>query len=516
LRDGALSELLGAQRPSVFWTPPSAVSSAIDDAREVAASAHIELDEWQDFTLEHGLGEREDGQWASFEVGVDLSRQNGKGGVLEVRELTGIFVLGERTVTHSAHEMGTSLEAQERMLEILEGAPDLEREIQRVSKTNGKEAIYFTGGRKIRYRTRTKSGGRGLGGDLLVIDEDMIVRLAMMGALMPILSARPNPQIWYMGSPVDQAIHEHGLVKAKLRARALAALAGDTEAGDSLTWIEFASVTDAELEQEAIDAGQDPETAPTALERAMQRDFATNPANWARSNPAMGIRITTDYIRNEQRSLDPRAFAVERLGVGDWPKVSIDGETGWDAIDQDDWKACKDVQSKADGHVAFAVDVTLDRKWATIAAAGKTPDGRRHIEVIEHRPGTHWVADRLAQLRKQHSNVGVFADLNGPASALAPEFTNRKIEVTALTTNQHAQACAMIEDALTADERALSHLGTDELTAAAKGAVKRTLGDVWIWSRKHSTAVVSPLTAATIANWGSITNPPAEPWVVVA
>jgi hypothetical protein len=335
LSDVARIELLGAQRPSVFWTPPSAVSSAIEDAREVAETANITLDGWQDFTLEHGLGEREDGQWASFEVGVDLSRQNGKGGVLEVRELTGIFVLGEKTVTHSAHEMGTSLEAQERMLEILEGAPDLEREIQRVSKTNGKEAIYFTGGRKIRYRTRTKSGGRGLGGDLLVIDEDMIVRLAMMGALMPILSARPNPQIWYMGSPVDQTIHEHGLVKAKLRARALAALAGDTQVADSLTWIEFASVTDAELEAEAIAAGQDPEKAPTAIERAMQRDFATNPANWARANPAMGARITQDYIRNEQRSLDPRAFAVERLGVGDWPKVNVDGETGWTDIDKD-------------------------------------------------------------------------------------------------------------------------------------------------------------------------------------
>jgi hypothetical protein len=515
LSDAARSELHGAQRPSVFWTPPSAVSSAIDDAREVAETANIELDDWQDFTLEHGLGEREDGQWASFEVGVDLSRQNGKGGVLEVRELAGIFVLGERTVTHSAHEMGTSLEAQERMLEILEGAPDLEREIQRVSKTNGKEAIYFKGGRKIRYRTRTKSGGRGLGGDLLVIDEDMIVRLAMMGALMPILSARPNPQIWYMGSPVDQTIHEHGLVKAKLRARAMAALAGDREAGDSLTWIEFASVTDAELEQEAIDAGRDPETAPTALERAMQRDFATDPANWARSNPAMGIRITTDYIRNEQRSLDPRSFAVERLGVGDWPTIDLEGDGGWKEISREKWEASENRQSEATGPVAFAVAVSLDRKWATIAAAGPGPVGRRHLEVIDHRAGTHWVAERVAQLLK-HSNVGVFADLNGPAGALAADFTNRKIEVTPLTANQHAQACAMIEDALTADEPTVTHLGTDELTASAKGAVKRTLGDVSVWSRKLSTALITPFEAVTIAHWGSITHPPITPWVAVA
>jgi hypothetical protein len=361
----ARNEPLGAQRPSVFWTPATAVTSAIADAREIAALARISMDPWQDFTLEHGLGERADGQWASFEVGVDLSRQNGKGGVLEVRELTGIMVLGERTITHSAHEMGTSLEAQERMLEILEGAPDLEREVLRVSKTNGKEAIYFRGGAKIRYRTRTKSGGRGLGGDLLVIDEDMIVRLAMMGALMPILSARPNPQIWYMGSPVDQTIHEHGLVKAKLRARALAALAGDPEAGDSLTWIEFASVTDAELEQSATDAGEDPEHAPSAIERAMQRDFATDPNNWARANPALGGRITHDYVRNEQRSLDARSFAVERLGVGDWPEVSIDGETGWLAIDQDDWNACEDIAARRSA------------TWPSRSTSRSTASGRR-------------------------------------------------------------------------------------------------------------------------------------------
>jgi hypothetical protein len=139
LSAAARNRAVGAQRPSVFWTPPTAVTSAIEDAREVADRRQHRLDPWQDFSLEHILGEREDGQWASFEVGVDLARQNGKGGVLEVRELTGIFVFGERDISHSAHEMGTSLEAQERMLEILEGAPDLERKIQRVSKTNGKE-----------------------------------------------------------------------------------------------------------------------------------------------------------------------------------------------------------------------------------------------------------------------------------------------------------------------------------------------------------------------------------------
>jgi hypothetical protein len=41
--------------------------------------------------LERALGVREDGKWAAFEVGLDVSRQNGKGGILEARELAGLF-----------------------------------------------------------------------------------------------------------------------------------------------------------------------------------------------------------------------------------------------------------------------------------------------------------------------------------------------------------------------------------------------------------------------------------------
>jgi hypothetical protein len=388
LSDGARSELLGAQRPSVFWTPPAAVSSAIEDAREVAETANIELDDWQDFTLEHGLGEREDGQWASFEVGVDLSRQNGKGGVLEVRELTGIFVLGERTVTHSAHEMGTSLEAQERMLEILEGAPDLEREIQRVSKTNGKEAIYFKGGRKIRYRTRTKSGGRGLGGDLLVIDEDMIVRLAMMGALMPILSARPNPQIWYMGSPVDQTIHEHGLVKAKLRARALAALAGDPRpATRSPGSSSRRSPTPSSSRRRSTPARTPRTRRPRSSARCNATSRETRPTGRART-PPWASASPTDYIRNEQRSLDPRSFAVERLGVGDWPAVDLDGDSGWKEISKEDWQACENRRPKRPARSRSPSPYRSTASGRRSPPPAQAADGRRHLEVIDHRAGT--------------------------------------------------------------------------------------------------------------------------------
>jgi phage terminase large subunit-like protein len=74
--------------------PATAVSSRGREAVELAASAGLVLDEWQAFVLERALGVRENGKWAAFEVGLVVPRQNGKGGLLEARELAGLFVLG--------------------------------------------------------------------------------------------------------------------------------------------------------------------------------------------------------------------------------------------------------------------------------------------------------------------------------------------------------------------------------------------------------------------------------------
>jgi hypothetical protein len=50
----------------------------------------------------------------------------------------------------------------------------------------------------------------------------MYIAEAFLGALMPVISARPNPQMWYTGSAVNQATMPNGVVFARLRERALA------------------------------------------------------------------------------------------------------------------------------------------------------------------------------------------------------------------------------------------------------------------------------------------------------
>src|ERR1017187_6126617 len=183
----------GVQRPRICSVPPS-VSSTGEEAIELAAMAGLNLDPWQKFVLTESLNERPDSKWAAFEVGLVVSRQNGKGGLLEARDLAGLFLLGERLIIHSAHQFDTSMEAFERLLALIEGTPELSKRVKHrgVIRSHGAEGIVLKNGQRIRFRTRTKGGGRGFTCDCLILDEAMIIPEAMHSALLPTLSARPN------------------------------------------------------------------------------------------------------------------------------------------------------------------------------------------------------------------------------------------------------------------------------------------------------------------------------------
>jgi hypothetical protein len=187
--------------------------------------------------------------------------------------------------------------------------------------------------------------------------------------------------------------------------------------------------------------------------------------------------------------MDPRTFAVERLGVGDWPRT--------------------------DG-VCFALDVTPDRSAACIGTAGQRTDKRRHVEIVDHRRGTGWAAGRALELVTRHEASALVLDGGSPAASLLPALTELGFEVLhgpppedhrrkgplciVVNSKEHAQACGMFFDA--AEQDALRHLGTDELATAAVGAVTRPLGDAWAWSRKSSALDISPLVTCTLALWG--------------
>jgi hypothetical protein len=457
---------LGAQAPRILHLPESA-SSAGEEAIDLARMAGLVLDPWQETVLAGSLGVRVDGKWAAFEIGLTVSRQNGKGALLEARELAGLFLLGERLIIHSAHLFDTSLEHFDRLLGRIEDTPELLKRVASVSRSHGKEGIKLKNGQQIRFRARTSGGGRGFTADLVILDEAMDIPESVLGALLPTVSARPNPQVWYTGSAVDQEVHENGVVFARVRERGR--------------------------------KGDDPRLAYFEWSRSEEKphEVLAPMDGWADANPGLGIRISSEHVANEQRSMDPRTFAVERLGVGDWPRT--DGLAGV-PITPEAWAACIDANATPRDPVVFAFDVPPDRSTVSIAVAGWREQGHAHVEVLPKRPGTGWLPARMAELVEKHKPAAVICDASGPVATLLPEVEKLGVQVTPLNGREHAQACGLIFDMV--EQKTLTHLDDPDLAAAIQGSEKRPLGDAWAWSRKNSAGEISPLVAVTLALWG--------------
>lgn len=473
-------------RPRICWFPEYR-SSAGDEAVEMAASAGLRLDGWQQFVLRHSLGEKPGGRWAASTVGLVVGRQNGKNVILEARELVGAFLFEEKTIVHSAHEQATSSEHFRRMLERIEGVPEFDRRVLKVSRGKGAEAIELRGRQRILFKTRTGGGGRGFTADLVVFDEAMILSAAAKSSLIPTLSGRSvdgNLQIWYAGSAVDQLNPKHdGLELSRIRANGI-------RQHPNVAYFEW-----------SVDAEN-----PLAL----LPETAADPAMWSQANPGLGVRISEEWVEHERTvELGPREFAVERLGVGDWPDP--DG-TGVSVIDMETWRRLADETSSVADPVCLAFDVSPDRSMAAIGVAGVRPDGLAHVEVIDHRAGTGWLVDRLAGLVETHRPVAVGCSGAGPGASLVPALERAGVDVALTSAKEDAAACGVFYD--TVDQLGLRHLGTTELAMAVRGAAKRPLSDAWAWSRKNSRVDITPLVSVTVALWLAKTATAAEAFVM--
>jgi hypothetical protein len=471
----------GSQPPRIRCVPDYD-STAGDAAVELAAHAGLSLDPWQQQALRDSLGTNEDGsRWAAFQVAIVVPRQNGKGGILEARELAGLFLFGEALIIHSAHQFDTSIEAFLRMEELIAGTPDLARRIRKIHRSHGHEGFTLRNGQRLRYRARTGSGGRGFTCDCLVFDEAMELPAKAVSATISTLTTRPRPQIYYTGSAVDQTIHENGEQLAGLREKAIRG----SEA--RLVYLEW-----------SVDA-PNPADVPA--------EVLHDQSAWASSNPAFRIRVTPEYIADELGALDARAFAVERLGIGDWPALEGAGSV----ISLDQWEKLKVEPSPSSAMkdpVCFAFDVSPERTTSAISVAGYRPDGAFHTEVVEHDKGTGWVVPWLIDRHERHNPLAIICDKRSPANSLVPEIAEHGIEVVTVSSEEHAQACGIFFDAV--DQERLHHLGTAELRAALRGAAKRPLGDAWAWARKTSGVDISPLVACTLAVFGVSTLAPEE------
>lgn len=474
---------IGSQTPTIHVVPDY-VDTSGEEAADLAARAGLILDPWQRLVLRDALGERSDGSWAAFETALIVARQNGKGSVLEARVLAGLFLLQERLILYSAHEFKTAVEMFKRIEELISGSAAFRRRVKHVSRTRGEEGIELTTGQRLRFVARSTGSGRGFSGDLNIWDECQHLSDASVDALMPTMSARPNPQLWYAGSAADKDVAPCDQI-GRVRRRALE---GGPKA-KRLAYFEWSADVCTDLCSESCSRHDDP----------------ADPAVWAKTNPGMGIRISAEHVANEFDSMSAKGFARERLSVGNYPSEGA----AWEIIPEDAWAALADADSRPDDPVAFAVDVTPDRSTAAIAVAGQRSDGLLHVELVDHKPGTGWVVDRVKALVARWSPCAVVLDAAGPAGSLVAEFNAEGIELTIPTARQVGQACGRLYDAVVGAEGqppTLRHMGQAPLASALAGAQYRPLGDAWAWSRKGVSVDISPLVAVTLAAWGHATR----------
>lgn len=436
------------------------------DVLDVLRWAGLILDDWQESLLFASLQRDSCRFWAAFEVAAVVPRQNGKGAIMEARQLAGLFVLGERLQIHTAHEFKTAYEHFLRVKSLVEGSDELFQQVRIIRTGAGDQSIELHppggGGQgpRLRFLARSRSSVRGFSADVVYFDEAFELPLSTVGSVLPSLSARPNPQVWYLSSaPHRTSEFLHSLLRR-------------AQAGDEERLLLRAWENESETPVDDVEA-------------------------WRRANPALGIRIDEEFVRNEMRTLCATAdgtveFQRERLGIRD----RLDGEGG--IVPFDLWLDLADAESTVTSSLSYGLSVSASGRSAAVGSAGRRADGKLHVDKVEHRDGTDWVVDFVAELclRKRKP---IRVNPQGAEGAFVRQLVEAGVEVIEVSATDYQQACGEFLDAV--KNGALRHLGQEKLNRAVSVADRRELGreGAWVWASQLD---VSTLKAASLALTG--------------
>lgn len=419
----------------------------------------LSLHPWQKWLLKAALELKPDGSYRFRTVLVVVSRQSGKTLILGVLALWKMFLDDGHLVLGTSTNLAQAKEAWLAAVNLAESTPELADLIEHIDRAAGGEALRLKTGERYKIAAANRRGGRGLSSDLCVLDELREHKTwDAWSSISKTTLARSNAQTWCFSSAGDI----RSVVLKHLRDKALA----EDRTDDTLAIFEWSADEAAEIDD---------------------RDA------WAQANPSMGRTITVDAIASACDT-DPEAiFRTEVLGQ--WVDSMSDPVFGRGA-----WEACITHDSNIETRLSFGVAVSMDRAWSCIGAAGRNAEGLLHVEPIEYKRGTSWIAARVVELLAEHGRATpVVVDGRGPAASLIHDLEDAGVDVTVASTSDVTDAAAALYDAVS-DQR-VAHLDDADLNNAVGGAQKRPVGDRWAWGRKQSTSETSPLEAVTLAAW---------------
>jgi hypothetical protein len=159
------------------------------------------------------------------------------------------------------------------------------------------------------------------------------------------------------------------------------------------------------------------------------------------------------------------------------------------------WRLVQSSTATPQGSVVYGVDVSSDRDWAAIVAAGRGADGRPVVQCMDYRPGTGWLFDALAAY-VLNGSARLALELRSPAGALVPALHAAGLPVVEMSGVDVTQACGAFYDAVA--DSMLWVREDPRMDAAVGAAARQPVADAWRWGRKAG-GDVTPLMAATIA-----------------
>lgn len=439
---------------------------------------------WQEWALIHSLeiiGEL-GGEWKfRFRTVLFLiSRQNGKTVLSEVIASFFLNVLCVENIFGTSLSLDKAEEVWEAVINDQETVPELSADIDRVSRTNGNKRLILTGLRQYKVGAPTRRAGRGDSNDLVMLDEIREHRdWETWAAAAASTNAKPNGLIVCFSNAGDP----DSVVLRQLRSQAVAEINGGNAAdfggnvdGSALGLFEWSA----------------PDGAATDDMDAL-----------AQANPALGYGYLTERALLSNRTTFPenkfRSECMCQQVETILPQPFPDGA----------WEAGLDMQSKIapESDLYFGLDLSSDRRWASVAVCGMREDGHYHIEVVARRVGTAWVEDWFrARAYKGQMNLA-FQSRGAPVSGLAEQIcTIHGVNRIAIEGSELTSGWGRFWDAVTAcgDESRggvrVYHMQQPVLELPAKTMQLRNIGGgIELPDRTKSPDDIAPLFACFVA-----------------
>ena len=331
---------------------------------------------WQKWWLIHALELAENPTEGMFRFSILLTliaRQNGKTFLLKVVSLYFLYVLRVNLVLGSAQDLTIARESWDGAYDLAAVVPALAAEFvlnarRRPGRKDGAgyESIVLSPNpgsvveREYRVSASTKTAGRGLSVDLLIMDEFRHCTKLAWAALAKTTSARPDAIIL----PITNAGTDESDVLNTIRAAAIAGVGMALPGEDD----------DDDLDEQDIEADSIGVFEWSAADGCPIADREGN----CHANPALGYgMMTRRKLAAFRRADSVEVYRTESLCQRQQALDIL--------VSPEKWKHCSDGQlslKSVRSRSVLVFEVSPDSQHATLLAVGKFDDGRFGLDVV--------------------------------------------------------------------------------------------------------------------------------------